>query len=316
MLHSEDTFLRLPCGEEAYERQQPTDTPHFDNGLIDSALCQAHILSKLGPMAYLVQLSSIWGDLVAQIYRSSRQSADLYHANYESFYTVTYQRLLSWQKGLPPELIYTPSNASRAMASGSIGNFLKLHTLYHATIMKLNRNVRHACLAHSFITRNIKEARSHAWQVLKMMRDLNNLGYVNTPETSTTSPILSTPDLRNVCSSLSGSTPFAGYAILMATDILSAGGPFDPKSFTNTLERLSVGREVVEELSQCWASAANQRKAIRKRIEKLITAAAVECMEKKAWRCTRALETALGAGQDLSTTIMVEKQTFCLTIWN
>ena len=244
-------------------------------------------------MAYYVQISSIWGDVLANIYRSPHLSVERYSADHEAFHITTHQRLSSWKASLPAYLSYNTFNTNISIKNGYVGTFISLHTIYHATIMKLNRDIRHATLSAASTTRAIQEATNHALQLLEMMQTLSNADRRKVP-TSTPS------QFHQQQLKIPFSTPFAGYAILIAIDILSAGGSLDPTSLSKTFRIMNGGLKVAEELSQFWASARAQRKAIRKRVEQLAeSATSDEAAGKKAWVARIPLDKTFGGDQDV-----------------
>lgn len=291
-IHDEDTFIRLPCDEDIYENQEAVTTPYFDNELTDQRLCQYVVPCKLGPMAYYAQISSIWGDVLANIYRSPHQSIERYSADHEAFHITTHQRLASWKASLPEYLSYSTPNTRASISNGYVGTFISLHTIYHATVMKLNRGIRHAHLPASSVNRAIQEATHHALQLLDIMQTLSSAE----PQT-----VLTSTQSRNSQKQLKipFSTPFAGYAILVAIDILSAGGSLNAAALTKTFRNLSCGLKVTEELGQYWASARAQRKAIRKRIEQLAeSVTSEEATKRRVWIMLSPLDKTFGGHQD------------------
>lgn len=292
-IHDEDTFVRLPCREEVFDCQEPVRTPYFDNELTDQRLCQDTVPSELGPMAYYVQISSIWGDVLANIYRSPHQSIHRYSADHEAFHITTHQRLASWKASLPDYLSYSPLNAKASVNHGYVGTFISLHTIYHATIIKLNRHVRHAHLSAASLTRAVRAATHHAVKVLEIMQTLSN---VERHKVFTSTPSQAHQQQLKI----PFSTPFAGYAMLIATDVLSAAGSLDPDALTNTFRIMNGCLKVIEELSQFWASARAQRKVIRKRVEQLAESATGEAAAgKTVWIARTALDKTFGRDQDV-----------------
>lgn len=292
-IHNEDTFIRLPCREEVYNRQEPVNTPYFDNELTDQRLCQIGNPSELGPMAFYAQISSIWGDVLANIYRSPHQSVERYSADHEAFHITIHQRLHSWKSSLPEYLSYNTFNTTASINNGYVGTFISLHTIYHSTIMKLNRNIRHADLSPTSVARSTQEATYHAIQLLEMMQVLAN---AERQKVTTSTPTQTYQQQRRI----PFSTPFVGYAILTAIDILSAGGSLDQKSFTGMLRVMNGGLSIVEELSQFWASARAQCKAIWRRVGKLAEdATAKDSAKRKAWITRRPMDKTFGGDQDI-----------------
>ncbi len=276
-----------------YENQEPVKTPYFDNDLTDQRLCQEIVPSQLGPMAYYAQIASIWGDVLANIYRSPHQSVERYSADYEAFHITINQRLASWKASLPEYLSYNTFNTNASVSNGSVGTFISLHTVYHATAMKLNRDIRHADLPAASVTQAIREATDHAFQLLEIMQTLSNADrrkhYTSNPSRAFQQ------QLR-----IPFSTPFAGYAILIAIDILSAGGSLEQTELTNRFRIMNGGLKVAEQLGQFWSSARAQRKAIRKRVEQLAdSATAGEASGKKVWIVRVPMDKTFGSRQDV-----------------
>jgi hypothetical protein len=244
-------------------------------------------------MAYYAQISSIWGDVLANIYRSPHQSVERYSADHEAFHITIHQRLLSWKSSLPDYLLYNATNTCTSIRSGYMGTFISLHTIYHATIMKLNRNIRHAHLSTASVGRSMQEARHHALQLLEMTQRLSKAGRQKVFTSVPTQP-------QQQQLKIPFSTPFAGYAVLTAIDILSAGGSLDPTAFTSILSIMNGGLSVVEELSQFWASARAQCKAIWKRVEQLAADATGDgAVAKKVWIARKPLDKTFGGDQDV-----------------
>lgn len=273
------------------------ETPYFDNELTDQRLCHSENSSKLlGPMAYYAQIASIWGDVLANIYRSPHQSVERYSADHEAFHITTHQRLHSWRSNLPEYLRYNASNTNASIENGYMGTFISLHTVYHATIMKLNRNIRHAHLSSASVKRSLHEARHHALQLLEILQALSK---AERPKATT---FVTTPSDQQQQQQLRipFSTPFAGYAVLTAIDILSAGGSLEPTAFTSILSIMNGGLSVIEELSQFWSSARAQCKAIWRRVEQLAEEATRdEAGGKKVWIARRPLDKTFGSEQDV-----------------
>lgn len=243
-------------------------------------------------MAYYARISAIWGDVLANIYRSPHQSIERYLVDHEAFYITIHQRLASWKAGLPEYLSYSTPNARASISNGSVGTFISLHTIYHATLMKLNHGIRHAHLPASSVSRAIQEATHHALQLLDIMQTLSS---AERQRVFTSTP--SQPSQKQL--KIPFSTPFAGYAILVAIDILSAGGSLEPAALTKRFRIMHGGLKVTEELGQFWASARAQRKAIRKRVEQLAeSATSEEAAGKKVWIMRSPLDKTFGGHQD------------------
>ena len=243
-------------------------------------------------MAYYAQVSAIWGDVLANIYRSPHQSIERYSLDHEAFHITTHQRLESWKTSLPEYLSYSTPNTHASIDNGYVGTFISLHTIYHATAMKLDHVIRHAHLPASSVSRAIQESTHHALQLLDMMQTLSS---AERQKVSTSTP--SQPSQKQL--KIPFSTPFAGYAILVAIGILSAGGSLEPAALEKRLRIMHGGLKVTEELGRFWASARAQRRVIRKRIEQLAECAtSEEAVGKKVWIMRSPLDKTFGGHQD------------------
>ena len=287
----EDTFARLPCGEEMYEKQETTTTSYFDNGIGDPLFSQASDEPPLGIMAYLVQITSIWGDVSAYMYRSEHWPCETYVVDYENFHRSIYARLASWHSSLPTSFLLKATNIAESLKGGYVGTFISIHSLYHTSFMMLNRYIRHAELPRDRITRNIREAVCHAEQLLFLMEELSR----------TVRHFHPTQHSHRRSDESRGfvfSTPFPGYAILIAIDILGAAGSTEA-SFPEVLRIMNNGLDIVRGLSTFWASAKDQKKAIMARIEGLANAVLDNEPESRAWVVSVPMEKTAGADQDV-----------------
>ena len=288
MFHNEDCLLRLPCNEKMYEEGNIPVTPFFDNGTIDPQQFVHNESGALGMMAYLVQIASIWGEVLARAYRSRYQPLAAWGVPFEAFYQQTVERLEAWERSLGTHLRCTPGNMDKAGQSGSLGTYGALHTLYHCTMMKLNRHARYDCMEPQQIDRNVKCADEHARKTLDIMKAISkqdrsgkggNFGFAV-------------------------SSPFTGFAILTAIDILTATGSFmdllSPDS--RLIPRLAGGIDVMTELSANWSSAKTQLKLVNDRFRNLMATRPSDLPQDRrvaAFFAKEPLETTFGLEHDL-----------------
>src|SRR5439155_8896041 len=123
--------------------------------------------------------------------------------------------------------------------------FLTMHSLYHATMMKLNRYARLEQLSRERIIENLLHLDKHAREQLQMMIRFRHGFQLEEPL----------------------GTPFTGYATSSACDILSAKVPRD--KFSEILELLSQGLSVLESLQNHWHTCRKQKLWMSRRIERL-----------------------------------------------
>jgi hypothetical protein len=254
MLQNRNCLLRLPCNESAYARGKIPNTPFFHTPIIDPKLSLETDRSGLGIMAYFVEVSTVWGDVLAQAYRSEYQPVEQYGAPADEFHQQQMAKLENWKAGLGAHLHPSQDNIDRAFRGGYIGGFVSLWMLYHCAAMKLCRHVRFQYMQPEHIDRNLAQARHHAHEILCMMPSLAK----------------SNRETRMPESAFIVSTPFMGYCIFTSVDILTAAGALP--DFPALLGLLSSGSEVMEELAQYWSSAKRQWRMIGERFENLLSA--------------------------------------------
>lgn len=245
----EDAFVRLPCVEATYESGMPCDTPVFDYELLNRFASKT---PALGNMAYLCLISALWGDVLTFTGRAARRSDAGYEQHYEPFYTKTYERLEGWLAMLPIHLRYTQQNLENSIAEGNIGIFMSLHALYHATIIRLNRQVRVSAMPADKINRNIEHAFGNASNFLSMMHSL----------------AFAHQQRRNDASEYFFSTPFPGYALMLSIDVLSSAGTY--ATLPNLIDTIGTTMSCIDELATFWASARTQQKAVSNRLRELM----------------------------------------------
>lgn len=205
-------------------------------------------------MAHLVQVSSIWGDVIKNIYCSSHSTQEAYTENNDVFYDRTQQRLQDWALNLPSEFEYNQNNMHELIWTSAVGPFIDSHSLYYTALMKLHRHARADSLSHESTVERIRQSNQRAKDYLQISQALASTckeKRLSEPEASLAIP------------------PSVGYAITSACDILSAAGSVGDLPAILCLIQDSLA--VIDELALFWASAQGQGKAVRKRIAELMT---------------------------------------------
>ena len=133
------------------------------------------------------------------------------------------------------------------------------------------------------VWRNMTEARYHARKVLEMMPLLAKVNR----------------EKRMPEHAFTVSTPFTGYGILTAVDILTAAGSL--ADLPNLLTLLNSGVEVMEELAVYWHSAHRQWNMIADRVSSIICTTGQEeaVTGKTAFFVPRPIEVTFGLEHDL-----------------
>lgn len=249
LMSSQDIFIRLPCTDDTYERGLASNAPHFDNGVTDPANTVVTPSSAVSPMAWLVLIAAIWGDVYSFTQRAQYRPANTYESTYEKFHEETCANLQSWASRLPEALQLTKPNVERSIQGGYAGSFISMHVLYHLAWVKMSRFARHEHIPKS-IARNVRNAHRHAHELLSVMSTFRAAKW-------------EIMEKEGHQSAFSFTMPFAGYAILAAIDVVGAGGL--DSNMTATLDLISCGLDCLRELGRYWNSARDQEKACEKR---------------------------------------------------
>jgi Fungal specific transcription factor domain len=253
MIRPEDIFLRLPCDVKSFEEQIEVHNPYFDHST-------PHIkstYSNIGPMAYLVNIISIWGDVMANIYRSSEDPFATDSTTYKAFYEVITSRLEAWHSSLPDCVSFSPENLVKASHFGTLGAFITIHSLYQSTQMKLNRHVSPDIPPPEQLEANVRRAHHHA-EALMQIADSLTKRYITTGEGTA---------LKVNDGLIPFLSPFIGFAIVNAVDTLSAKGYLSrlPES-----PLIQSAIRVLDDLAKYWQSARSQRKLVSTLLADLI----------------------------------------------
>ncbi len=275
----EDAFVRLPCVEENYESDTPCETPLFNYELLNRF---APKTPTLGLMAYLCLISALWGDVLTFTGRAARRPDTGYEQHYEPFYTNAYGRLEGWHAMLPANLRYTRQNLENSIAEGTVGTFMSLHALYHATAIRLNRQIRTSAMPADKRSRNIECALQNASTFLSMM---HTLALINRQR-------------LNDAPEYFFSTPFPGYALMLSIDVITSAGQFT--TLPQLIDTVDATMPCIVDLATFWASARAQQKAVSNRLKQL-TDIAVEHRQGvnhgslgRFWKIQESLDVAYG----------------------
>ena len=254
MIKPQDIFVRLPCTDYAYEQSVPNDAPYFTNDVIHQETTPVLPTSRLAPMAWLVLIHAVWGDVTDFMFRASHRPRSTYREAYESFYSQTQRRARDWLRSLPDYLQNDQPNLDLSIQQGYVGTFVSMHIMYHMSMIRLNRYMRHGVMADS-TSRNIRTANDHGHRILQLMTALHLARREIVAPSECQAP---------VCTF---TTPFPGYAILSAIDIVSAGGL--DSNLRSTLDEIDGSLGCLRELAPIWSSSKEQLRACEKRFYQL-----------------------------------------------
>ncbi|TQS38850.1 hypothetical protein Golomagni_00637 [Golovinomyces magnicellulatus] len=248
VLKAEDIFLRLPCDMNSFESQIEVNTPFFDPTNVSIPGPNW----KIGCWGYLINIATIWGDVLASIYRSSLRGLPSSSVTFVRFYENITHRMREWDASLPACYRATPENIQLAANNGVLGIMVTMHAVYHNTGMKLNRYIPHLNLTNAQVNHHITSAHQHAESLLVIMDILYRLCILN-----------QTPKLHDRISP-KFTSPFIGYCVVSAVDILTAMLPVS--SIPSRLDSFQSSLAILSELSIFWRSSIHQRDLVQKRL--------------------------------------------------
>jgi len=158
-----------------------------------------------------------------------------------------------WNESLPSCYVFSAENLRKASAAGKLGIFLSMHNIYQATATKLNRYIQVSALSKQQIVHHTSMAREHAVALLKIIDTL-----VECRTTSSPAFAGEGSEARTKFSS-----PFTGYAIVSAIDVLTA--KVSQSSIPELLSSLNGAKTILAELALFWQSAKNQEALVTQR---------------------------------------------------
>lgn len=255
ILQPDDVFLRLPCDGNSFEKQLDVQNPFFD---VNTPPIQNSNWT-IGPMAYLINIATIWGDVMANIYRTSqRPNSSASRSAFNTSYENATRRLRSWVESLPNCYTFSAENLAREANNGKLGTFMTMHTTYHTTAMKLNRYIQQYTLTKSQLSHYVSIAKQHAEDLLAIAETLS-ARHRSVP------PSPNGPSGMRMQSKFS--SPFVGYGIISAIDILTA--KIAISNIPSRLASFSGAQSILAELAPFWQSAKNQQGIVMQRIRDL-----------------------------------------------
>jgi hypothetical protein len=252
VIHPADVFLRLPCDAKSFESQVEVHNPYFD----PSATSNQGSPETVGAMAYLINICTIWGEVMASVYRTSHRPVPAAsNAAFLTFYERTTQRLHAWEESLPAGYQFSVENLMRARDPGQVRTLTLMHSVYHTTAMKLNRYLQLTTLTASQVAQHVSVARQHAESLLSVVDTL--------AARRGSLPRLGDRD----AAADKFSSPFVGYAIVSAIDILTAR--VSVATLARRLDSFHGAQAILAELALFWQCARTQQALLLQRIREL-----------------------------------------------
>jgi hypothetical protein len=241
----------LPYSEDAYNNQEDVLSRFW---LEDSVAGENDPSSAttLSTMAHLVEVITIWGSVLANIYREAQRPRNPSAEEIDAFYQKMRKRLEDWRTNLPAKIAFSEENLRTHAEAGFCGTFIATHTLYHAVSMKLHRYVPQNRVPSSSVIERVGRCNKHARELLNMMRVYNEARAASESEGGPSYAMFA---------------PFVGYAVTSACDIISAKGL--KSQLAGDLDLLDDGLEILMTLKPHWKTSRVHRRMVENRIKEL-----------------------------------------------
>lgn len=248
-LQDDDIFLRLPCDDKTFEAQLPSQAPFFDASVGEPSTNSIGHGVGLGKMAHLVQISSVMGQVLKNIFRCAQIPDSVYQVRHARFLERVQAQLDRWRVILPSNVVYNESNIDASIQDGSVGMFASIHSLHHTTQLLLHRYTRPGCATREALVDHMQRCQYHARAILQMVRDLvrksNRMPFENH----------------------SFGTPFLASALTLAWDVLGAKGAI--RSLPEVLPSLRGGLQLLDDMKPYWRNLRPWRDEMSSRLAQL-----------------------------------------------
>ncbi|KAJ5958195.1 uncharacterized protein N7479_005345 [Penicillium vulpinum] len=258
-ISSDAALLRLPCREEIYETQQYATVPYLQSFLNHIPASTGDDRSTLSPMAFLIEIMAIWGEISLHITRLPHIPAEAYNRLAEEFHTTIIQKSNQWMTRLPEYLAFSSTNLERSLRQRKADTFISIHLFYHASLLKLYRHARYQSLRPEILGQYIHRARYHAVEILRISLTFDQYAKRIIPSRLSTEPPMSHSTLLN---------PFLGYVILSAIDVLSSAGL--ASQLNECIAYIRGALETVHELGRYWDSSLKLVTVLHRRLGLMI----------------------------------------------
>ena len=266
--HIPDYYLRLPCEDAKYEEGNIPNTPL--HGLISRSSNSHHDPSQneVGTMGQLIRALALWVDVIGFVTQMRYKSSDEVDTLAESFHATMMHRFDEFRRQMPSHLRYEEDtqesyrqgeeNARYANRRGQLGGFAGMHIMFFCAVMRVNRHVFSQKAHWQRRTRNINDAYLAAVQTLRLVEKMAEQK--------------SQGQRQDIASSVS--TPFVGYAIICAVDVLTSVGSLSDfvGQYSEYMGRISASITALEQMKPHWKNTDQQLQLITDRYMSIMNA--------------------------------------------
>ncbi|KAF8446705.1 fungal-specific transcription factor domain-containing protein [Terfezia claveryi] len=182
LIQDHDCHIQLPCDQDSFEEGRAVDTEHLrgKNPLSPNAGNK-----HMGAFAYLVRITSIWGDVLKYIHLSGFVTHDakekLPEFKPDAEFIKFVDRLKEWKDSLPKSLRYSDENLRGQIKAGTVGTYIMMHVMFHTCAIYVYRYVMTVtiperaqesisqCIPKEYIVNSLRKMIVHADSVMQIM---------------------------------------------------------------------------------------------------------------------------------------------------
>ncbi|KAH0840544.1 hypothetical protein FOPE_05705 [Fonsecaea pedrosoi] len=245
-----DCHLRLPCAEAAYEAGHVPlapfilEAPKDDQGSRPGTPLES---SEVGSFGYLVEIAAIFSEVMSTVNRGKTQSPGKDRSTMGTFRNDIGARLKTWDYHMKRQALQDQDG--RETVSG-------FYVIYHYTLMVLNRYIDYAEMDRSRVSVCVKRVHDHARHTLGLVQRLREHG----------------DDKHDYSHQFVMLSPFSGFAIIAALDVVTATGPVSTLMGHESQIMSLIGSvvPVLEGLKDHWHSGRQQQEVADRRLRALL----------------------------------------------
>lgn len=217
----------------------------------------------MGAMAFLVRITSIWAKILRAIHfhRNIEKNPNCDAIKQQTFDEL-HAECLEWDRKLPKGLRYSSENIAPQVRYGTVGSFVMMHVMFHASMIYLYRYIHTVGVSKDYIASKaataklvmgIRKAFVHGDAVLQIVEHVHRERVEADRKGDTPVVVIA---------------PFLGHIIRDGCEIALKRLPTMPEGVAreNQLRRVKQGLEWVKELKKYWKPLEN----ISVQLEKLV----------------------------------------------
>ncbi|RPA87270.1 hypothetical protein BJ508DRAFT_321148 [Ascobolus immersus RN42] len=137
LTQDDDCQIQLPCDQVSFDKGIQRHTLFLDRPNPHQPSAGTDFM---GAMAFLVRITAIWGKILKTIhFHRDLQLRDDPRGAKRHAYDQLRRECLLWDESLPPGLRYSSENIDPQIGFGTVGSFVMMHVIFHASMIYLYR---------------------------------------------------------------------------------------------------------------------------------------------------------------------------------